>query len=103
MTETPNDRKGPEMPLTVELPEQIERELRQLWGERELPRKAAEALVIEAYREGLISRGKLGELLGMSFAEREEFLSTRGVPYNYCPEDLEQDRQTMDRILSPRA
>ena len=47
--------------------------------------------MIEAYREGLISRGKLGELQGMSFAEREEFLNTRGVPYNYRPEDLQQD------------
>ena len=73
----------------------------QLPSEEPLPRWALEALVIEAYRERLISRGKLGELLGLSFQAREELLAARNVPYLYGPEELESDARTLERVLGP--
>ncbi|MBV9937073.1 MAG: hypothetical protein JO150_01105 [Acidobacteriaceae bacterium] len=39
-----------------------------------LSRWGWEALVLEAVREGLLSRGQAGELLGLGFHEREAFL-----------------------------
>lgn len=89
------------MALTVELSAAIERELTKAWGEAELSKIAEEALVLAAYRQGIISRGKVGELLGLSFFERENYLAEKSVPYNYGPEDFEQDMRTMDRIMGP--
>lgn len=86
------------MSVTVELPEPVERELATHWTEAQLSRKTLEALLIEAYREGLLSRGKVGELLGMGFQEREAFLNERGVAYNYGIEDFEQDLRTMEAL-----
>ena len=64
-----------------------------------LARWSLEALVIEAYREGLISRGKVGELLGLSFHDREAWLKARDVPYLYDVADLNQDQAELDRLL----
>jgi predicted HTH domain antitoxin len=66
-----------------------------------LPRWAVEAILMEAYRERRISRGKLGELLGFSFQAREELLAARNVPYHYGPEELEADATTLERVLGP--
>ncbi len=87
------------MAITIQLPEPIERELASIWGEAALAQKVAEDLVIEAYRIGVISRGKVGELLGMSVHAREAFLKERDVPYNYDAEDLDEDLRTMSRYL----
>src|SRR2546425_10278882 len=61
------------MALTVELPEQIEQELRQLWGERELPRKAA-----GAGDRSLSRRPDLSRQVGR--AARHELCRAGGVP-----------------------
>lgn len=73
----------------------------QLPSADQVPRWLLEAAVIEAYRERLISRGKLGELLDLSFQAREELLAARNVPYHYGPEELEADARTLDRVLGP--
>lgn len=65
-----------------------------------LSRWSFEALVIEAYREGLISRGKVGELLGLSFHDRERWLSERDVPYQYSDQELRSDREVLDDLLN---
>ena len=69
--------------------------------EAKLARWSFEALVIEAYREGLITRGKIGELLDLPFHEREAWLKQRAVPYLYDETDLGKDRETLDRLLGP--
>lgn len=89
------------MALTVELSKAVETEMKRALGESEMTRLAEEALVVAAYREGLISRGKVGELLGLSFVEREQFLADRSVLYNYGPDDFEKDIQVMDRLMGP--
>ena len=86
------------MALTLDLPEVVEDELKRVWGEKEWHGKAVEALVLAAYREGLISRGKVGELLGMSFTEREQYLKQRDIPYNYGPKEFSEDRETTARL-----
>lgn len=91
------------MAVTVDLPETVEQALKERWGEARLSRKTLEALLIEAYREGLLSRGKLGELLGLGFQDREAFLNDRGVAYNYDLQDFEQDLHTMDELLGKPA
>jgi len=86
--------------LEVVLPEDLKHTLAaRVSSEEHLPRWVLEAIAIEAYREGLISRGKLGEILGLPFHEREAFLAQRDVPYNYGPEDLDEDARTLQRVM----
>jgi predicted HTH domain antitoxin len=52
-------------------------------------------VVIEAYREGSISVGKLREVLGIATRlEADAFLKAKGIELPYGEIDLEEDRQT---------
>ena len=62
-------------------------------------RWALEALVLEAVREGLISRGRGGELLGLGFQEREELFARRGVPYDLSADERRREREDIRRIF----
>ena len=64
-----------------------------------LERWSLEALVIEAFREGIISRGKIGELLDLPFHERESWLKKKGVSYQVDIADLKSDRETLHQLL----
>lgn len=80
------------MPVTIELPEEIERRLREEW--QDLPRRALETLALEGYRSEALTRGQVGELLGLDFWQTEAFLRERGAFLKYTSEDLAQDRRT---------
>jgi len=86
--------------IHVEIPEGLREVLDSKMSDQALlERWSSEALIIEAYREGMITRGKVGELLDLSFSEREEWLQAREVPYRYDESDLEQDRKTLDDLF----
>ena len=63
-------------------------------------RIALEATVIEGYRLERLSQGEVGELLGLSFSQVEQFLRERGVTLHYDLEDLEADQRANLRLLS---
>jgi predicted HTH domain antitoxin len=86
------------MPVTIELPEEIERQLHQEW--QDLPRRALEALALEGYRSEALTRGQVGQMLGLDFWGTEAFLRERGAFLQYAAEDLAQDRRTQERLLS---
>jgi len=46
-----------------------------------LPKRALEALLVDECARGRVSRGKVAELLGLSFHETEDLFRTHGVPY----------------------
>jgi predicted HTH domain antitoxin len=85
------------MSVNIELPEDIERLLEAEW--ENLPRRALEALAVEGYRSGALTRGQVGRMLGLNFWETEAFLKERGADLQYTLEDLEQDRLANERIL----
>ena len=87
------------MAITLNIPQESERQLREAFGSN-VDRAALEALASEAYRTGRISAGKLVELLGLEnrFAA-EEWLASRGIHWNYGVEDLDADRETLNRVL----
>jgi predicted HTH domain antitoxin len=87
------------MPVTIELPEEIERQLQAEW--ENLPRRALEALAVEGYRTGALTRGQVGQLLGLSFWETEALLKERGADLQYTAEDLEQDQRTHEQFFKP--
>ena len=89
------------MTVSIDIPNQAEAVLRGAFGEN-LSRTALEAIAIEGYRTGKLSRFDVQTLL--DFEDRwqtETWLGSKGVHTNYGVEDLEADRQTLDRVLGP--
>ena len=89
------------MAITIELPRDVESDLEMYWPD--LPRKAMEAVLLESYRQGVLSRGKISEILGLSFDETEAFLKEHGAFLHYDKEDLRSDLEALDRLLSKNA
>lgn len=83
------------MSITIALPESIERQLQQEWGD--LDRKALEALAIEGYRTEALSAGQVAELLGLSVIETEAFLKEHGVDLLLTIEDFERDQAALKK------
>ena len=85
------------MHIDVELPEEIAKRLQAEW--KDLSRGALEAIAVEGYRDGTLTRDQVGQLLGLSFWDTEAFLKRRQAFLQYTDEDLEQDRRDIDRVL----
>ena len=67
------------MEITLEIPETVARTLGYapaIW-----PRRALEALLVDECSRGHLTRGKVAELLGLSFHESEILFSDCRVPY----------------------
>ncbi|WP_439344534.1 UPF0175 family protein [Vacuolonema iberomarrocanum] len=58
-------------------------------------------VVVQAYRDEVISAGKVRQILGMATRmEVEEFLKQKGIDLHYDETDLESDRQTHQQLRS---
>ena len=86
------------MAITLELPQEIELQLQEEWN-GELARRVLEALAVEGYRQGVLSRGQVSELLGLSFQETEAFLKTREAYSPYSLEEVERGRAALEGLL----
>ncbi|PSF33317.1 hypothetical protein C7H19_20170 [Aphanothece hegewaldii CCALA 016] len=85
------------MQIQIALPDDLAFSLEAKWGS--LERRLTEMIVIEAYREGSISVGKVRELLGMKTRlEVDDFLKAKGVDLPYSEADLEADSQTHEQL-----
>lgn len=87
------------MQITIDIPEDIADRLRAGSGDS-LEQSAKESLLIEAYRRGFVSVGRLAEMLGMGVIEADRWLAERKIPINYSRSDLEADSQTLRTLLS---
>lgn len=85
------------MTVSFELPNELESELRGAFGDLGLAAK--NALLINAYRQGRISIGRLAETMNMGVIEVQEWLAKHDVPINYSAEDLADDLSTLERLL----
>jgi predicted HTH domain antitoxin len=87
------------MTVSIEIPDELERRLRAGWAD--LPRRALEAVAIEAYRTETLTAAEVGQLLGFgSRWEVEAFLSRNDARLNYTAADLAED---LKAIRSARA
>ncbi len=86
------------MNVAIELPEDIAKQLQAAW--HDMPRRALEAIAVDGYRSGALSRSQVGRLLGLSFWDTETFLRDRRAYLPYDETDLEQDRREIERALS---
>ena len=62
-------------------------------------RSESEIIALHLYKNGTISLGKAGEIMGLSKQEMLHLLSIRGIPINYTTDDLRSDLETLDRVL----
>ncbi|WP_297063765.1 UPF0175 family protein [Thermococcus sp.] len=83
--------------VTVTVPSDLVRILKV--DRDEVPRVVRLYLAVELYREGLISLGKAAEIAGLSKWEMMEVLASKGVPLNYNRRDLEEDIETLERLV----
>ncbi len=74
--------------ISIEVPDKFRLAISDARGEDNISRWALEAVVVEALREGLVSRGYAGEILGFPGTLREEFFAKRGMPFEE-PEETE--------------
>ena len=57
------------------------------------------SVVLHLYKNGTISLGKAGEILGLSKQEMLHLLGIRRIPINYTTDDLNSDLETLDRVI----
>jgi hypothetical protein len=82
--------------LIVHIPDDLAERLR---AGADLERKALEALAVEGYRDGRLTRPELRRLLGFATrAEVDGFLKRHGVFDPTTMADVERDLQDLDRV-----
>jgi predicted HTH domain antitoxin len=85
------------MQIAIALPDEVAQNLTAKWGD--LERQILEIVVVQAYRDQIISAGKVRELLGMATRlEADAFLQQKGVMLPYDIADLEADRKTHEEL-----
>jgi len=67
--------------------------------EAELGRRAIEALALEEFRAGRLSKTELRQVLGLGTrGELDGFLKKHGIFEDYTLADLEREREVLDRL-----
>lgn len=88
------------MAVTIEMPREVERQLRA--AHPNLERRLLEGYVVDGYRSGELSSCQVGEILGLEGrAATMEFLGARGAFPDYDLRDLEDDLRHVERIAAP--
>jgi predicted HTH domain antitoxin len=84
--------------IAVDLPEDIAKRLQSAW--HDVSRGTFEAVALEAYRDGTLSREQVGRVLGLSFWETEAFLKERQAYLAYDEQELRDDLRDLGHLGS---
>ena len=85
------------MELTVQIPDDLARSMSASGGD--LSRRALEALALEEFKSGHISKPELRRLLGFGTRyQLDGFLKAHDVYEDYTMEDLEQELEGLRRL-----
>ena len=86
------------MAVTIQLPADVEQRLRA--ESPHLDAEAKKAVALDLFQRGKPSHGELSKVLGLDRFETDAYLKRRNVfDGSLTMEDLEADRQTLDRVL----
>ena len=83
--------------LCVTFPKSLEITLNK--SESETVGTIKEIVAPHLYKNGTISLGKAGEIMGLSKQDMLHLLSIRKIPINYDVDDLKSDLGMLDRVL----
>lgn len=81
------------MTISFHLEDELQKQLTRDMGD--LNTAAREALLIQAYRMGTLSIGRLASVLGVAVVDADAWLAERGVSTNYSAADFDTDLQTL--------
>jgi hypothetical protein len=85
------------MNVTVHIPDELAARLAAEGGD--LERRALEGFALAEYQAGRLTGSEMRQLLGISTRyELDGFLKAHGLFEEYTLEDLEQERQTLERL-----
>ena len=85
------------MDLTVQIPDDLARSMSASGGD--LTRRALEALALEEFKNGHITKPELRRLVGFGTRYRlDGFLKAHGVYEDYTMEDFERDRDALKQL-----
>lgn len=85
------------MNLTVQISDDLARSLNAAGGD--LSRRVVEALALEEYKSGRLTKPELRQTLGFATGyELDGFLKKHQVWIEYDEEDLARERATLDRL-----
>jgi hypothetical protein len=87
------------MLVSVEIPDTFAHQLHLDGPERN--RRALEIFALEGYRTLELSRRQVGELLGLSFYETEEFLKRSHATIPLSMEEYERGSSALSSVLEP--
>lgn len=88
------------MTVAVDIPDDLERRLREGWAD--MPRKVLEAVAAEAYRSEVLTGAEVQRLLGLkSRWDLEAFLRRAGVFLDYSEADLARDLEAFRQPRTP--
>jgi hypothetical protein len=88
------------MAVTFQLPPDVEKRLRA--ESLDLDAEAREASALELFRRGKLSHFELSQILGLDRFQTDAYLIQHKVyDGSLKAEDLEADKQTLDRVLGP--
>jgi len=85
------------MTLSIEIPDDVEAELRSQLGPG-LEQRAKQDLAASWFREGRLSARQVAALLGMSLFEAHEFLKSRGASLPQSIADVEADLAALHEL-----
>jgi hypothetical protein len=86
------------MPISFDLPPDVQSLLASQFDD--LSQAAKEAFAIEGYRTRKFGLTTVRRILGFETRwDAEKWLTEHDVPMNYTCDDLEADRETLDRVL----
>ena len=81
------------MIVTLEVPDDIARALA---AHGDLSRRTLEALALDGYRREELTQLQVGQLLGLSRVETEDFLAQHLDLYNYDPNELHREAEALE-------
>ena len=86
------------MTITIQIPDELARQLK-LDGNQERARQFLEALLLQRFTEGELTTMQVGEALGLSFQEAEQFLHNHHAPPHVTAEEHKADMANLERYL----
>ena len=87
------------MTVTVQVPEQLARQLRQ-GSDEALSRQFLEAFVLQRFAEGELTAMQVGEALGLSFHQALRFLHDHHAPPDVTAEEHRRQMADLDEMIS---
>jgi predicted HTH domain antitoxin len=77
------------MATVLDVPTDVQEHLEREWPDA--PRRAMEAVVVAGYRDGILSHGRVGEILGLEPVDVDALLVRNNAFLDYDDDDLASD------------